>query len=86
MSYVGNSADKARILKQEKEREEQRRTYEDARNKTAAGLRQFGAGTSEVCRVPCLLAEPPQLLRTRQKTRIHLLPAMQMQATEDSFA
>jgi hypothetical protein len=52
MSYVGNSADKARIVKQEKEREEQRRTYEDARNKQNNGLRQFGAGTSEVRKEP----------------------------------
>lgn len=49
--YVGSSEDQRRILRQEKEREAQRRQFEDEKKKLEnanAGLRQFGAGTSEV--------------------------------------
>lgn len=47
--YVGSSEDQRRILRQQKEREEQRRQFEEAINKNdARSLRQFGAGTSEV--------------------------------------
>jgi hypothetical protein len=46
--YVGTNEDKMRIVRQEKERENQRKTYEDARKPAAAGLRTFGTGTSEV--------------------------------------
>lgn len=47
--YVGSSADHHRISKQQKEREQQRKQFEDAKKKAeaAGGLRQFGTGTSE---------------------------------------
>eukprot|EP00887_Chlorella_sp_A99_P001552 scaffold8.g1552.t1 len=47
--YVGTVQDEKRIRRQEAEREEQRRQYEEAKRKAAvgAGLREFGAGTSE---------------------------------------
>lgn len=50
--YVGGAQDKARIARQEKEREESRKKFEEARQKSeqeAHGLRKFGAATSEVC-------------------------------------
>jgi protein FAM50 len=52
--YVGSGEDQRRIRRQEKEREEKKKEYEKAKqqsdaNVEGAGLRQFGAGTSEVC-------------------------------------
>ena len=48
--YVGTFEDQKRIRRQEAEREEQKRQHEEAKRKAAAGagLRTFGAGTSEV--------------------------------------
>jgi hypothetical protein len=51
--YVGSFEDKRRIARQQKEREEERKKLEDLRKKVEqgaanAGLRKFGAGTSEV--------------------------------------
>lgn len=51
--YVGSSEDKRRIARQEKQREEERKKFEDRKkqsdaNVNAAGLRQFGAGSTEV--------------------------------------
>lgn len=50
--YVGNTHDKARITRQEKEREEAKQKFEEAKRKAeeGAGLRKFGAGTTEVRR------------------------------------
>jgi hypothetical protein len=50
--YVGNADDQRRIRRQEKEREEKKAQYEKSKaqsdaNVDAAGLRVFGAGTSE---------------------------------------
>ncbi|KAL6775844.1 XAP5 [Auxenochlorella protothecoides x Auxenochlorella symbiontica] len=47
--YVGNTHDKARITRQEKEREEAKQKFEEAKRKAeeGAGLRKFGAGTTE---------------------------------------
>ena len=50
--YVGSAADSTRIRRQEKEREEQRRQFEEGKNKVeakvaAAGLKQFGASRAE---------------------------------------
>lgn len=50
--YVGNADDQRRIRRQEKEREEKKAQYEKKKaqsdaNVDAAGLRVFGAGTSE---------------------------------------
>lgn len=56
--YVGTAEDKRRIARQEKEREEAKKKFEDAKNVTTQGLREFGTGTSEVggarrrCRAP----------------------------------
>ena len=51
--YVGNAEDVRRIRRQEKQRESEKKKFEDLRkasaaNIDAAGLRQFGAGASEV--------------------------------------
>ncbi|CAL5228756.1 g11943 [Coccomyxa viridis] len=51
--YVGSAEDQRRIRRQEKEREERKRQFEDKKkqsdaNVDAAGLRQFGTGTSEL--------------------------------------
>lgn len=48
--YVGNTHDKARVTRQEKEREEAKQKFEEAKRKAeeGAGLRKFGAGTTEV--------------------------------------
>ncbi|KAK9807062.1 hypothetical protein WJX72_012353 [[Myrmecia] bisecta] len=51
--YVGSSEDARRIRRQEKEREEQKKKFNERikasdANVDAAGLRQFGAGVSEV--------------------------------------
>lgn len=51
--YVGGSEDVRRIRRQEKERETQKKKFEDlkkqqAANTDQAGLRQFNTGTSEV--------------------------------------
>lgn len=51
--YVGNSQDVTRIRRQQKQREEQRKKFEELKNQSkakveAAGLRRFGAGSSEV--------------------------------------
>ncbi|GMH33809.1 hypothetical protein BSKO_01643 [Bryopsis sp. KO-2023] len=50
--YVGNSQDVTRIRRQQKQREEQRKKFEELKNQSkakveAAGLRRFGAGSSE---------------------------------------
>lgn len=49
IGYVGTFADQERIRKQEKEREESRRQFEEAKRKASAGagLRDFSSGTSE---------------------------------------
>ena len=57
--YVGNAEDVRRIRRQEKQRESEKKKFEDLRkasaaNIDAAGLRQFGAGASEV-RQTCLV-------------------------------
>jgi hypothetical protein len=51
--YVGNSADVQRIRRQEKQREQQKKQFEELKAASdakvdQAGLRQFGAGASEV--------------------------------------
>lgn len=51
--YVGTAEDARRIMRQEKQREEQRKKYEALKkqsdaNVDAAGLRQFGAAKTEV--------------------------------------
>lgn len=48
--YVGNAHDKIRIARQEKEREEARMKFEEAKRNAEGGaaLRSFGAGTTEV--------------------------------------
>ncbi|CAD7698806.1 unnamed protein product, partial [Ostreobium quekettii] len=51
--YVGNSQDVTRIRRQQKQREEQKKKFEELRNQSKAklenaGLRRFGAGSSEV--------------------------------------
>ena len=51
--YVGSAEDQRRIRRQEKEREEKKKEFEKAKQQSDAnvdgsGLRQFGAGTSEV--------------------------------------
>jgi hypothetical protein len=49
--YVGNFEDQRRIERQMKEREAQKKTFEDAKARAEAGaaaLRQFGTATSEV--------------------------------------
>jgi protein FAM50 len=49
--YVGTAEDQRRIIRQQKERDEQRRQFEEAKQKLEAGgpgLREFGTGTSEV--------------------------------------
>ncbi|KAG7669498.1 hypothetical protein Ndes2437B_g05676 [Nannochloris sp. 'desiccata'] len=49
--YVGSAEDQRRIIRQQKERDEQRRQFEEAKQKLEAGgpgLRTFGTGTSEV--------------------------------------
>lgn len=51
--YVGSAEDQRRIRRQEKEREDRKKQFEDKKKRSdanvdAAGLRQFGAGTSEV--------------------------------------
>lgn len=51
--YVGNAHDVARIRKQEKQREEERKRFEELKkqsdaNVDKAGLRQFGTAQSEV--------------------------------------
>ncbi len=51
--YVGTAEDSRRIMRQEKQREEQRKKYEALKkqsdaNVDAAGLRQFGAAKTEV--------------------------------------
>ncbi len=48
--YVGSAEDQRRIRRQEKEREDRKRQFEDKKkqsdaNVDAAGLRQFGTGT-----------------------------------------
>jgi Tfp pilus assembly protein PilE len=52
--WVRSNADLQKIRRQEKKREEQKKDFEDqqqqGKDKVAgAGLRQFGASTSEVC-------------------------------------
>lgn len=49
--YVGGAHDKARIARQEKEREASRKQYEEAKKKSEQevhALRRFGGATSEV--------------------------------------
>lgn len=51
--YVGSAEDQRRIRRQEKEREEKKKQFEKLKqqsdaNVDAAGIRQFGVGTSEV--------------------------------------
>jgi protein FAM50 len=50
--YVGTAEDKRRIVRQQKEREQQLKAFEDAKraveDKNTAALRQFGASTTEV--------------------------------------
>ena len=51
--WVGSNADLQRIRKEEKRREEQKKQFEEQQKQgkdkvSAAGLRQFGASTSEV--------------------------------------
>ncbi len=51
--YVGNAHDAARIRKAEKQREEERKRFEELKkqsdaNVDKAGLRQFGTAQSEV--------------------------------------
>ncbi len=51
--YVGSAEDQRRIRRQEKEREDRKKQFEDKKkqsdaNVDAAGLRQFGTGTTEV--------------------------------------
>lgn len=50
--YVGSAEDQRRIARQEKERSEQRKHFEETKRKmesgAGAGLRQFGTGTSEL--------------------------------------
>ncbi len=65
--YVGNAEDVRRIRRQEKQRESEKKKFEDMRkasaaNIDAAGLRQFGAGASEVSRI----FHAPKLSETRQ--------------------
>ncbi len=56
-AFAGSSKDKKRIEQQLKEREEQHKKFEEAKKAAAAGagLRQFGAASSEV-RCGCLYA------------------------------
>lgn len=54
MAYIGSAEDARRIRKQEEDREKQRKEFELRRqqgesNVDGAGLRQFGAGTTDVC-------------------------------------
>ena len=63
MAYIGSAEDSRRIRKQEEEREKQRKEFEERKrqgesNIDSAGLRQFGAGSTEVS----LLAEPSSFL------------------------
>ena len=51
--YVGSAEDQRRIRRQEKDREERKKQFEDKKkqsdaNVDGAGLRQFGTGTAEV--------------------------------------
>ena len=53
MAYIGSAEDSRRIRKQEEEREKQRKEFEERKrqgesNIDNAGLRQFGAGSTEV--------------------------------------
>lgn len=53
MAYIGSAEDARRIRKQEEEREKQREEFEKRKqagesNVDGAGLRQFGAGTTDV--------------------------------------
>jgi protein FAM50 len=55
--YVGTAEDARRIMRQEKQREEQRKKYEALKkqsdaNVDAAGLRQFGSAKTEVQSLP----------------------------------
>lgn len=54
---TGSTEDQRRIERQLKEREEQHKQYEEAKKKAAAGagLRQFGAASSEVRGCPASL-------------------------------
>ncbi len=80
--YVGSGEDQRRIRRQEKEREEKKKLYEKAKeqsdaNVEGAGLRQFGAGTSEVSTLEHL-----QIIHSRRpRNDVHecssLLNAMQ---------
>lgn len=63
--YVGNAEDVRRIRRQEKQRESEKKKFDDLRaasaaNIDAAGLRQFGAGASEVRETICML-EPHRI-------------------------
>ena len=58
MAYIGSAEDARRIRKQEEEREKQRKEFEQRKqqgesNVDGAGLRKFGAGTTDV--IFCLL-------------------------------
>ena len=53
MAYIGSAEDARRIRKQEEEREKQKEEFEKRKlagesNVDGAGLRQFGAGTTDV--------------------------------------
>lgn len=64
--YVGNAEDVRRIRRQEKQRESEKKKFEDLRkasaaNIDAAGLRQFGAGASEVSQTAMFWKGPIEL-------------------------
>lgn len=83
--YVGTSEDKRRILRQEREREQQRQVYEDARNKGGgAALREFGSGTSEVRPDVDLQQHATFLAATYEADVLHC-PCLALQALENAF-
>lgn len=72
--YVGSSRDKQRLAKLDKEREAQRKKFEDAK-KTAQNtlsLRQFGAAATEVCSLLVVAGLEP--LKTHIWRAIHFTP------------
>ncbi len=71
--YVGTSEDVARIRRQEKQREEQKKKFEALAKESkaradGAGLRQFGASSEEVgarVAVPAVPSRPPRRRQAR---------------------
>ena len=75
MAYIGSAEDSRRIRKQEEEREKQRKEFEERKrqgesNIDNAGLRQFGAGSTEVS----LLADLRSFCRQPMHSSSGLLP------------